>query len=342
MTITSDFQHRLVDAIQPIRHFFVAQALFHALDLGVFAALNERTGIGTTALAAKLDLDADRLAGLLLFLRNEGYVADDDGWRLSARGDQLTIFAPWYEMLVGGYAPTMRQLGDVLRPGAPWASRDTTRVGAGSCGIGRYDAVPVVQALLEPDAEVMTLIDLGCGDGRFLMDVLLSRPRICGVGIEPNEGAVRLGEAVRTQLGLDGRLELRHGVAASASGISLPDGGRGSCFMTAFVLQEMLAQEGEEAVVDLLRAVFARHPEARWLVVEMDYRPDAPVMAHGLALGFYNPYFLIHAVTEQRLESREWWSALFARAGLSVVAEVDTDPRVDTTGLQFGMLLAKA
>lgn len=46
-------------------------------------------------------------------------------------------------------------------------------------------------------------------------------------------------------------------------------------------------------------------------------------------------------MTEQRLQSREWWSALFERVGLTVVAEAAPDSRVDTTGLQFGMLLAK-
>ncbi|WIX92953.1 hypothetical protein [Amycolatopsis sp. DG1A-15b] len=341
MTIPADFQHRLIDAISPIRHFFLAQALHHALDLGIFEALDEHSGVDATALAAKLGLDADRLPGLLLFLQNEGFVVDEDGWRSTALGAGLPVFAPWYEMLVGGYASTMQQLGEVLRPGASWATRDTTRVGAGSCGIGRYDAVPVVQALLSASPDTSSVIDLGCGDGRFLMDVLLSRPGLRGVGIEPNPASVRLGESARAELGLDDRLEMVIGAADAAAGIDLPGNGHGTCFMTAFVLQEMLEQEGEEAVEELLRSTFRNHPEARWLVVEMDYQPEAPVMAHGLALSFYNPYFLIHSITEQRLQSRQWWAELFQRVGLTCLSEAETDPRVDTTGLQFGMLLAR-
>jgi 2-ketoarginine methyltransferase len=343
MRLTRDFQRRLIDNIQPIRHFFLAQVLHHALDLRVFSALAEEPGIELKALADRLDLDPQRLLGLLLFLQNEGYVVDERGWLLTGRGSELPVFAPWYEMLVGGYAPTMQQLGDVLRPGAGWAARDTTRVGAGSCGIGVYDAAPVVQQLIgSAGREITTLIDLGCGDAGFLIDVLLEHPGLRGVGVEPNLESVERARTLRAGRGVCDRLDLFEGTAADVDKLELPALGRGACFMTAFVMQEMLEQEGETAVEEMLRNTFQAYPEARWLVVEMDYRPDAPLMAHGLALAFYNPYFLIHTVTEQRLESREWWNAMFARAGLTSMMSAYPDDRADTTGLQFGELLIRA
>lgn len=343
MRLTRDFQRRLIDNIQPIRNFFLAQALHHALDLGVLETLKDTPGTDVGSLAATLELDAERLPGLLLFLQNEGYVVEEDGWRLTAKGSEVLVFAPWYEMLVGGYAPTMQQLGDVMRPGAGWATRDTTRVGSGSCGIGRYDAVPIVHSLLESaDTGIDTLIDLGCGDAGFLMDVMEPRPGLRGIGVEPNPGSIDRGTSLRAERGMNDRLKLFQGAAADVAKLELPDKGRGSCFMTAFVLQEMLEQEGEEAVESMLRDTFTTYPEARWLVVEMDYRPDAPIMGHGLALGFYNPYFLIHAATEQRLQNSDWWDAMFQRAGLTSRGFAVPDSRVDTTGLQYGVLLARA
>nr|BFE70496.1 hypothetical protein GCM10020092_037970 [Actinoplanes digitatis] len=129
--LTDDFERRLIEHIQPVRQFFLAQALHHALDLGVLAALADDPGQQSDDLAKRLGLDPVRTATLLRYLRNEGYtVHESGGWSLSAKGREVRTFAPWYEMLVGGYAPTMEQLGDVLRDGTRYASRNTTKVGA--------------------------------------------------------------------------------------------------------------------------------------------------------------------------------------------------------------------
>jgi 2-ketoarginine methyltransferase len=104
----------------------------------------------------------------------------------------------------------------------------------------------------------------------------------------------------------------------------------------------MLEQEGEAAVEKLLSTTLTAYPEASWLVVEMDHRPGAPIMEHGLALAFYNPYFLVHTITEQRLESRQWWNDMFSRVGLTVLDVAYPDQRADTAGIQFGVLLSRS
>ncbi|MFD8692526.1 2-ketoarginine methyltransferase [Streptomyces sp. NPDC059651] len=343
-----DFERRLIENTQPIRFFFLASALHHALDLGLVAELERRPGTQEQDLAESLGLDAHRTGALLRFLRNEGYTTliANGGWALSPKGREVQTFAPWYEMLVGGYALSMEQLGEVVRDGTRYAQRDTTKVGEGSCGIGRYDALPLVEQLLdqvkgagEPD----TIVDLGCGDGSFVMDLLVNRPDLNGIGVEPHAGSVELGERRRAELGLGDRMRLAQGAAHDALKLDLPEGGRGICFMTAFVLQEVMQQQGQQAIEDLLASAFKLYPEARWLVVEMDHQPLAPVMGtHGLAQTFYNPYFLIHAATEQRLETRSWWDEMFARLGLTTEAVANPDPRADSTGLQFGMVLKKS
>lgn len=342
--VASDFERRLIANTQPIRYFFVAQALYHALDQGVFDAIGEQPGMDADTLATRLGMDAERLLGLLHFLQNEGYLVDDGGWSLTAKGSDLPTFAPWYEMLVGGYAPTMQQLGDALKPGAPWASRDATRVGSGSCRIGAYDTLPIVMRLLESlGDEPATLVDLGCGDAGFLIDILIRRPELRGIGMDPNPGSIERAAKHRAERGVENRLELSLGDAADVVKLKLPDDGSRTYFMTAFVLQEMLEQDGEAAVENLLRTTFDTYPEARWLVAEMDHRPAAPVMGtHGLALAFYNPYFLIHTFTEQRLKTREEWFELTERIGLTCVTTAETDDRVDSTGIQFGFVLARS
>jgi 2-ketoarginine methyltransferase len=343
--LTDGFETRLIQNTQPVRHFFLAQALHHAMHVGLFAALADEPGATGATLAGHLGLDTERTEALLRYLRAEGYCVYENGWSLSTAGTEVGVFAPWYEMLVGGYASSMQQLEDVLRDGTRFASRDTTKVGEGSCGIAVYDALPLVEQLLA-HADVAgapkTVVDLGCGDGSFLMDVLAARPGLKGIGVEPHAGSVTLAEKRSAERGLQDRLQMVQGGAHTALELDLPDQGQGMCFMTAFVLQEVMKQEGQQAIEDLLVQTFERYPQARWLVVEMDHQPTAPVMStHGLAQTFYNPYFLIHSITEQQLETRDWWDKLFDRLGLVVEIAASPDPRADTTGLQFGVLLSK-
>ncbi len=337
-----DYERRLIENIQPIRQFFLANVLHHALQLGVFRALADDPHTETAELAKRLDLDARRLGALLAYLQNENYVLDDGGWILTPRGQALPTFAPWYQMLVGGYGTTFQQLGHVLRPNAAYATRDTTQVGAGSCGIGVTDTLPLALHLLDAaDTHPTTLVDLGCGDAGFLIEILNRRPGLKGIGVEPNPGSVERALELRRREGLTDRLQIVQATAADVAMLDLPDHGRGAAFMTAFVLQEMLEQDGERAVEDLLRATFDTYPDARWIVVEMDYQPNSPLLgAHGLGQAFYNPYFLIHNITEQRLETSAWWAELFRRANLTA-ATATTDPRVDSTGMEIGFLLAR-
>lgn len=308
----------------------------------MFAAIETLAGVPAPDLAAKLNLEPDRLLALLHYLQNEGYLVDDAGWHLTGKGHELQEFKPWYELVVGGYATTFVQMGDTLRKGARWATRDATKVGAGSCGIGLYDAVPLVGRLLDgTDRPLHTMVDLGCGDGLFIADILRDRVELDGIGIDPNAESIALGENHAVATGVADRLELRQGAAQDLAELNLRDGGDGVCFLTAFVLQEVLEQEGEAAVENLLRDTFETCPNAVWAVVEVDHKPTSAVMRHGLAMAFYNPYFLIHAITEQRLETREFWVDMFDRLRLRTVAFAAPDERADSTGLLFGYLLAK-
>ncbi len=341
--VKPDFERSLIENLQPVRYFALAQALHHSMDLGIFAAVDASPGLGEAELAGKLGLDPERLRALLRYLQNEGYLVREDGWSLTPKGAGLPLFAPWYELLVGGYATTFQQLGEVLHEGAPWGTRDATRVGAGSCGISAYDALPLVERLLDASGrELTTVVDMGCGDAAFLVDLLLRRRELRGVGLEPNLTSTELGTARARAAGVADRLELHHGPAAEVTALDLPEEGRGTCFLTAFVLQEILEQAGESAVEDFLRRTFKSHPEALWIVIEVDHQPTAPTMAHGLAMAYYNPYYLIHAITEQRLETARYWTDLFDRAGLQCLAIGYPDDRVDSTGLEFGCLLSAA
>ncbi len=346
--IATDFEARLIQALQPVRGFALAQAVFVLMDSGIHDLLAADPGLSASTVAGKLGMDEARLGGFLRYLANEGFLAcdgnaDGDGWRLTSKARQTNEFRAWYKLLVGGYTSTFAQLGDTLRADAPYAGRNGGDVGAGSCGISAYDALPLAERLIgRLETDHTTVVDLGCGDAGFLAALCRSLPGVTGVGLEPDAGGFDLARARIEREGLADRVDLHQAGALDVVDLDLPAHGN-LCFLTAFVLQEVLEQRGREPIVAMLRETVRRHPDAHWLVIEVDYRADEPsVMRHGLGLAYYNPYYLLHELTEQRLERREFWEELFHEAGLEVVAVGHPDDNVDSTGLEIGYLLRRA
>jgi 2-ketoarginine methyltransferase len=336
----NDFEFRLVEVLQPIRHFFLAQAIEFGLRSGLLERLaaDERATLHETAEA--LGMDPQRLAGLLRYLAAEGIVAELEHHPvLTRRGREFLEFRPWYELLIGGYDSTLKELPFVMKSEKVYAARNDAMVGKGSCGISRYDAIPMVRRLLTHISEpVETLVDLGCGDGTFLLELCGDTGR--GIGVDPITSSIDRAQASALACGRADRVTFT--AAAAEDFVEQPLALRAPCFITAFSLQEVLEQRGREAVVTLVRRVLA-NPGAHLIVVEVDHRPtDASIMRHGLGLAYYNPYYLLHQLTEQRLETVAFWRELFAEATADVVMQLTTDPEVDSTGLEIGFLLSRA
>ena len=308
---------------QGIHHFFLS-GLFDRMTLGPQRVQD---------LADALEMDGQRLLGFLMFLANEDLVdLRNDVTELTTRSRELEPFRPWYELLVGGYAETFQQITMTLR-GNGYGTRNGELVGIGSCGISHYDALPLMRRLLaDMPAPPSTIVDLGCGDGRFLTELVRDYPGISAVGVDPfapvgrDNGSLTFRQAFAVDYVRD--------AARPAAG---PDGY--PLFIAAFLLQELLEQDGRTAVVDLVSHIVRDY--AYLAVVEVDHRPtDHTVMRQGLGLAYYNPYYLLHVLTEQRLEKTSFWLDLFDDAGAAVVSRRSVDPRVDSTGLEFGCLLA--
>jgi 2-ketoarginine methyltransferase len=337
---------RLIEALQPFRGFALASTLYHFFETGLFDALRERDR-STAELASAHDLDADRLAALLLFLKNEGVVEDRGGrFRLTARGRAFDEVRGWYTMLVGGYGGTFLQMGERLARGAPPATRDAARVGIGSCAISHHDAIPLTRSLMArvlPESRPARLLDLGCGNALYLVEFCKALPGIEAWGVEPSPDGYAAAARLVEQSGLASRIRLTQGDALDFLAGGLDPAWRPDFIVLGFVLHEVLGQSGEDAVLRMLRGIVDRLPEVHLVVIEVDHRADDPqAMRHGLALAYYNAYYLLHPFTQQRLETRAFWEALFARAGLDVLACETVDPDVDSTGLELGYLLRRA
>lgn len=343
--MTPTFETGLVQALQPVRFHALAIALYQLFETGLFAHLSDRPGRPLDALADDLRMDRWRLQTFVHYLRNEDYLSVDEQERVSLTpaAKALEPYRPWYTMMIGGYTPTWMGMGQALQAGAPAAPRDLRQVGVGSCGISHHDAIPLTRRLMALAPTPCTrLLDLGCGNGLYLVEFCLALPDIERAwGIEPSAASCEEARKLIARHGLQDRVSITNGAAATALDVSADLSPNFA--VIGFVLHEILGQEGRKGVIAFLRGLTDRFTDLNLIVIEVDGQlHDRSQMGAGLGQAYYNPYSTLHPFTLQRLESPTFWDELFAEAGLKTLARLTTDPEVDSTGLELGYLLRRS
>ncbi|PJZ70483.1 amino acid hydroxylase [Leptospira perolatii] len=333
----------LVEAVQPIRGLALATSVQHFFSKGIYDLLASSQGRrwSLEELAKELKFDADRLRGLLRFLRNEGFIEGLDGkLNLTEKAHRWSVYRAWYEMMVGGYAETFVSMGDALAEGTPPAPRDGKLVGKGSCGISMHDSIPIVRRLLSTlDEPPKLVVDLGCGSGSYLTEICKLYKDTKAIGIEPDLGGCLAAQEHIAECGMSDRIEIVHADAIDyIQKMETPP----DLILLCFVIHEVLGQSGEERVMQMLQAAMNGGPNQRLVIIDIDYLIDDPsVMSHKLAEGYYNAYFLLHPFTSQKLETQSYWDDLFARCGFEIEAKQTTDPSLDSTNIELGWMLRR-
>jgi 2-ketoarginine methyltransferase len=333
----SERQHllRLLDCVS---RWATAELISGLLQNGeLFSAL--AAGATLDELVGKSSLTHRQTASLLCSLEVEDVVRRANGmYRLTDFGLSLPSLRGWMDLFVRGYGDYFHRARELWRGELGPDLRNMLEVGLASAGMSHHDAIPLVISLIESTNPAGShVIDLGCADGAFLVALCEHRPELTGVGVEQDPHLA--GQARRNveAHGLRDRIQVVEAAAQDYVPETMPD-----FLVFAFVLQEIVGQIGDDGAVELLRLVGERFRSARILVVEVDGagREDLDLMrGDPHRRGYYNYYYLLHDLTQQRLLAFDEWRRLFRKAGLRVELEQPCDPTVDPTGLTAGFAL---
>jgi len=294
------------------------------------------------ALAKYKSMDISKLRGFCWYLHNEDIVQiTDDQVSLTQKGRDFEVIEPWYIMLIGGYAETFLGVGQSMKEGEPPCTRNAALVGIGSCGISHYDAIPLTRRLMKKMASpTRKLLDLGCGNAMYLTEFCQQFPDIQACGVEPSHDGYRAAISHVQKHEMSNRIRLFNQTAQEFMATNVdftPD-----LLVLGFVLHEIFGQDGEEGVKNFLRLVVEKYPEIYLIVIEVeDAIQNEEAMKHGLAKTYYNPYYLLHYFTNQKLVCGKDWERIFGEVNLQCLAQDTTDKEVDSTKFELGYLLKK-
>lgn len=334
------FHEILTERLEPIRQSFLAQVILGLFESGIYAALEELPS-SSSALARRLEMDEERLLAVLSYSRHEGLVEEDgDRFRITQRLRDYAPFLPWFQLLVGGYHETLVDLQTTVRNATAYGARDLKYVGRGSAGISRHDTLPaVLQLLTDLSIQLDCVVDIGCSDACYLVTLCEHGLVQRGIGVEANADSVAQAQSYISDHGLSHRIEVLNIDAQAYFETARP---APDCYIAAFVLQELLAQSGRPYVISLLRTMRHSNPHAHVLVIEVDFDAASRQLSRGLGRAYYNPYFLVHSFTKQRLLPRVEWKKLFSEAGYDVLATAHPPVEVDPTRLGVCFMLGRA
>lgn len=303
--------------------------LFEGYAASSVLASFEMTGLLKTLEEGSLTLDAvaDRgpdavslAAACLRYLGERGLVAEDSGrYSLTGYGHEVCRDKGYLVWLVGGYGEPLRRLdaflGGAKRYGTDYP-RDGRWVADGAAMLGRKDVVPHAMRLLE-SITFNRVLDLGCGNARFLLAVC-SRFGSRGIGVDLSPEACAEAEKAIQEAGEQDRVTVVEGDAADVAG--MPQLEDTQLVVTFFLLHEILAQ-GRERMVEYLRELSARLPERSYLLAA----EVQPPLAATAGQRFTPEFTFVHALMRQGLLSAEGWRDVLAQGGFTVLEAIEDE-----------------
>jgi SAM-dependent methyltransferase len=302
-----------------ISGFYTTRTMQALFNVGFFDALKEEGTVSAKSFAQSHGLDETILQSLCDSLYALGILRKEDSkYSLDSDGHLLVEVARGWFDGVYGYEEVFHSLEALLRKEKTYGKEINRRsdfIASGSGEMERWIYFPLAIDYIRKHG-FESVLDLGCGDAAFLVDLCESLPAVTGCGIDISAEAVAAGKDRVKRASLEDRVQLL--VEDISSLEKAPTQLEGIDVATTFFVLHEVLHSGDEAVVGLLRDFRRLFPGVPLLVFEV-VRPTPEEMRRrpGMAV----QYTLQHDLTNQRLVHREKWKELFKTAGFALTSE---------------------
>jgi cyclopropane fatty-acyl-phospholipid synthase-like methyltransferase len=302
-----------------IRGSFATRTMHALLNVGLIDEFQAQGWVDLEAFARAKNLDASVLTPLCDALYSIRILKKDGTkYGLDSKGVLLVEeMRGWFEVSYG-YDEIFSSLEPMLRGQKVYGKdfyRRSDYVATGSGAMGESLFFPLANQIMKQKG-YKRVLDLGCGDGTFLLKLCEMDPEVSCLGIDIAPEAVEEGKQKIQQAGLQNRIQL---FAEDISKIQeLPEPLRKVDAATIFFILHELLDTGDDRVIDFLQSFRKVFPGVPLIVFEV-IRPTAEELRRRPGITIY--YKLYHALSHQRLADNEKWKSLFKKAGFDSVEE---------------------
>ena len=312
-------QAKRVGGDEIIRGFFATPTIIALFKIGFFDAVLKEERVYIEPFASEHGLEFDVLKPLCEYLY-EIKVLDKDGpsYTFGPKGRLLTEMVKGSFYSAAAYSAVFNNLESLLRGQSSYGSdvhRDTALAAAGSGEAGKLFMFPMVEELIFKN-EFAKVLDLGCGDATFLINLCKTNPDVTAYGIDLSAKAIENGCRNVAQENLQDRVHLfaedmfnLKAIAGQLDGIQAAT--------SFFVLHEFL-RGGTSRVVDFFRAFREAFPNTYLIICESVRHTPEQIRKR---LGPLAEFQLVHDLTKQNPITRAQWKTAFGEAGFTSIEE---------------------
>lgn len=301
-----------------------AAAIPAAWEVGLLDALQDQKKVNVSKFAEEHNLDSDSMLGVAVALAVVDVVKCDQATVTAGRlFDEAYRTKSMFHWLTLGSGGLFSRLQHVLRNEnrtGNFHQRDPAAIAYACRELNHQFYDPVFWTVMEGlDYNFHSVIDLGCGSGERLMQILGRYPETTAIGIDVAGPAIEFAEAEAQKRGFGNRLSFTVGDARE---IEYHDEFGQVDLLTSFLMgHDFWPRENCIATLQKLRKIFPKvrrfllGDETRGLLHSAGSKPpvarvtedNVPIFALGLEFG--------HVLMDVYIPTMEEWYGVFAEGG---------------------------
>lgn len=315
-------------SLKYIRAYFVAECFKSFFEIGFFDALKTKKYIKIEEFSLVNGIDYNYLKVICDYLYAVKIMnKNKDGlYYLSRNEDFIIKYAQGPFYFINAYSPALENMSALLNKTKTYGkdiSRNEFYVSKASAETEQWVPYPIVTNLVKR-FRFKSVLDLGCGSGEFIIKLSLDNPSVICHGIDISAVSIKSGINKIESLSENAQIKINLSVLDifRIKDFDKIKAAEIDAVISMFVLHEFL-EYGNEKITRLLDDLRKTFKNSYFIICELCRNsPDELRKKQNLI----SEHHLFHALSNQKLLSRDEWRTIFATAGFKIIEEIYFEP----------------